>query len=291
MKVKVWAPRAKSMEVVLDSGRHSMSASADGHWEAEVPLFAEGYRLSIDGGDPVPDPRSRWQRDGVHGHSFAVELESPGPFTALPLKDALIYELHVGTFTPEGTYAAAAGKLEHLKSLGVTHIELLPIATFPGKHGWGYDGVALYAPLPAYGNPAELKAFIESCHAAGIAVLLDVVYNHLGPDGNYLGQFAPYFTQRYKTPWGEAINYDDSDSDEVRRFVIDNALMWLRDYGFDGLRLDAVHAIYCFEATHVLEQLAAEVRALSQTTQRNYVLIAESDLNEPRLVRPPVYGG
>ena len=291
MKVKVWAPRANSVDVVHDSGRHAMASTPDGNWEADVPVPDGGYRLSIDGGAPVPDPRSRWQRDGVHGASFAVDLDPPLPFNAPPLKEALIYELHIGTFTPEGTYTSAAAKLDHLRELGVTHVELLPIATFPGARGWGYDGVDLYAPLPAYGTPAELKGFVEACHRAGIAVLLDVVYNHLGPDGNYLGQFGPYFTPRYKTPWGEAINYDDSDSDAVRRYVIDNALMWLRDYGFDGLRLDAVHAIYCFEATHVLEQLATEVRALSETTQRSYVLIAESDLNEPRLVRPTMYGG
>jgi maltooligosyltrehalose trehalohydrolase len=207
------------------------------------------------------------------------------------LSEAIIYELHVGTFTPAGTYEAAVERLPYLKSLGITHVELMPLATFPGSRGWGYDGVHLYAPLPAYGSPEDLARFIDGCHGHGLAVLLDVVYNHLGPDGNYLGCYGPYFTDRVKTPWGAAINYDGAQSDEVRRFVIDNALMWLRDYGFDGLRLDAVHAIFSFEAMHVLEDLSAAVRALGRELERRFVLIAETDQNDPRLVRPVSRGG
>jgi maltooligosyltrehalose trehalohydrolase len=173
----------------------------------------------------------------------------------------------------------------------VTHLELMPLATFPGKRGWGYDGVDLFAPFPAYGTPAELAAFVRACHACGLAVLLDVVYNHLGPDGNYLASYGPYFTDRYKTGWGAAINYDGPHSDEVRRFVVDNALMWLKDYEFDGLRLDAVHAIFSFEAVHLLEELSSAVRALAHESGRELALIAESDLNDPRLVRSASRGG
>jgi maltooligosyltrehalose trehalohydrolase len=294
----VWAPRAKSVELVNEERRLPLEARPGGRWEAliEPALVRGGYRYSIDGGAPRPDPRSRWQPAGVHGASHLVDLEAlrerPAPrFMPVPLRDAVIYELHVGTFTGEGTYAAARERLGHLAGLGVTHVELMPLATFPGRHGWGYDGVDLFAPLPAYGTPAELAAFVDACHERGLAVLLDVVYNHLGPDGNYLGAYGPYFTDRVKTPWGEAVNYDGAGSDEVRRFVIDNALMWLRDYRFDGLRLDAVHAIYSFEAIHVLEELADAVRALGEESRRELVLIAESDLNDPRLIRPASRGG
>jgi len=300
MRFSVWAPDAKSVEIIIGEQRVSLEAQGE-FWQGEAPLSADqGYRLSVNGGAPVPDPRSRWQRDGVHGASFGVDLRElrqvasaaqAAGFQARPLRDAIVYELHVGTFTNEGTYRAAQGKLAHLKSLGVTHVELLPLAGFPGSHGWGYDGVNLYAPLPAYGTPRDLAEFVQACHRIGLAVLLDVVYNHLGPDGNYIGQFGPYFTDRYKTGWGAAVNYDGPQSDEVRRFVIDNALMWLRDYQFDGLRLDAVHAIFCFDAIHVLEELAAAVKDLATESRRNLVVIAESDLNDPRLVRGLSKGG
>jgi maltooligosyltrehalose trehalohydrolase len=294
-----------------------------GYWQTEIDdsVLAHGYRYSIDGGEPIPDPRSMWQPDGVHGASHLVDIERSNAtpphatqpyaerqhaeelqggygirdyaprFAAKPLRDAVIYELHIGTFTPEGTYAAAQTKLQHLNELGVTHVELMPVATFPGRRGWGYDGVDLYAPFPAYGTPQQLAGFVQACHARGIGVLLDVVYNHLGPDGNYLAQYGPYFTDRYKTNWGAAVNYDGPHSDPVRRFVIDNALMWLRDYGFDGLRLDAVHAIFSFDAVHVLEELAIAVRELGAKLRQSFVLIAESDLNDPRLVRRASQGG
>jgi maltooligosyltrehalose trehalohydrolase len=299
MIIAVWAPSAKSVELVTAEQRIALLPSTEGEWQGDVDesLLQRGYRYSIDGGDPMPDPRSRWQPDGVHGASYAAGALRPRDAAVgtrgidRPLRDAVIYELHVGTFTPEGTYAAAQAKLAHLIHLGITHVELMPLATFPGRRGWGYDGVDLYAPVPAYGTPQELAAFVDACHAQGLAVLLDVVYNHLGPDGNYLAQYGPYFTDRYRTPWGAAVNYDGAHSDAVRRFFIDNAVMWLRDYGFDGLRLDAVHAIFSFEAVHVLEELATAVRALGEGLRRSFVLIAESDLNDPRLVHPPFRGG
>jgi maltooligosyltrehalose trehalohydrolase len=325
MIIAVWAPSATSVELVTAEHRVALLPGADGEWQVDVDqsLLQHGYRYSIDGADPIPDPRSRWQPGGVHGASYAVgELrpreaavargmddsrdagdtrgtrdstdtndEHAFPFVQRPLRDAVIYEMHVGTFTAEGTYTAAQAKLAHLIHLGITHIELMPLATFPGRRGWGYDGVDLYAPFPAYGTPQDLAAFVDACHAQGLAVLLDVVYNHLGPDGNYLAQYGPYFTDRYRTPWGAAVNYDGAHSDAVRRFFIDNAVMWLRDYGFDGLRLDAVHAIFSFEAVHVLEELATAVRELGEGLRRNFVLIAESDLNDPRLVHPQFRGG
>lgn len=298
MIVHVWAPSAKSVDLVAGGRRIALRPSSDGAWqmEADEALLKNGYKYSIDGGEPVPDPRSRWQPAGVHGDSHPLprwdeEQTRTRGFEAAALDHAVIYEMHVGTFTPEGTYAGAQSKLPHLVRLGVTHVELMPLATFPGGRGWGYDGVDLFAPFPAYGAPHELAEFVGACHAAGLAVLLDVVYNHLGPDGNYLGQFGPYFTDRYRTGWGAALNFDGPQSDEVRRFVIDNALMWLSDYGFDGLRLDAVHAIFSFDAVHVLEELAAAVRELGARLGRRLVLIAESDMNDPRLVRHPNRGG
>ncbi len=294
----VWAPHAKTVELLAGERRFALQPATEGYWQIDAaPDLANGYRYSIDGAPALPDPRSRWQPAGVHGASHLFE-SGPAPrmsaqrgFQAAPLSEAIIYELHVGTFTADGTYAAAQSKLPHLCSLGITHIELMPLAAFPGRRGWGYDGVDLFAPFSPYGTPAQLVAFVSACHAHGLAVLLDVVYNHLGPDGNYLAHFGPYFSDRYRTGWGAAINYDGAHSDQVRRFVIDNALMWLKDYGFDGLRLDAVHAIFSFEAVHVLEELSIAVKALGKELGRSFVLIAESDLNDPRLVHAPPRGG
>jgi maltooligosyltrehalose trehalohydrolase len=294
---RVWAPNAKRVEVKIGSNLFGMTASEVGWWFTEIPLDGTGidYTFVIDRGDPLPDPRSPWQPDGIHGPSRTVDHTAfswtDHRWQAKPLASAIIYELHVGTFTPQGTFIAAIDKLDYLADLGVTHIELMPIAEFSGTRGWGYDGVDLYAPHHVYGEPDDLKRLIGACHARGLAVILDVVYNHLGPAGNYLARFAPYFTQRYATPWGQAINFDGPQSDEVRRFFCDNALMWLRDYHFDGLRIDAVHAIVDTSAVHFLELLGCEVTELQAQTGRHLALIAESALNDPRIVRRQEIGG
>ncbi len=296
-RVEVWAPYAREVEAICDGRPRGLAAKRGGWWSADVRGVGHGsdYAFRIDGSDPLPDPRSPWQPAGVHGPSRWVDHArykwNDGAWQPPPLESALIYELHVGTFTTEGTFAAAETRLDYLARLGVTHIELMPVAEFSGDRGWGYDGVDLYAPHHAYGGPEALKHLVDACHARGLAVLLDVVYNHLGPAGNYLDRFGPYFTDKYRTPWGEAVNLDGPDSNEVRRFIVDNALMWLRDYHFDGLRIDAVHAIVDISAIHILEQLAAEVGALEHRLGRTLVLIAESDLNDPRIVRPPEVGG
>jgi maltooligosyltrehalose trehalohydrolase len=290
---KIWAPLARDLEVIVNGRPRAAERLEDGFWRADKPPAEADYQLRIDG-KLRPDPRSRYQPEGVHGASRWVADEfawHDEGFRATPLSAALIYELHIGTFTPEGTFQAAIARLPHLKQLGVTHVELMPVAAFPGRHGWGYDGVALYAPHAPYGEPRDLKRLVASCHELGLAVILDVVYNHLGPDGNYLAEFGPYFSERHKTPWGSAMNLDDAGSDEVRRFFLDNARMWLREYHFDGLRLDAVHAIFDQSAVHFLEELASEVSELSAALHKPLCLIAESDLNDPRLVRSRDAGG
>jgi len=296
-EIRVWAPRAAEVELECCGRAAGMARGEGGWWMLDTPLVEHGvdYAFRIDGEGPFPDPRSGWQPGGVHGPSRWVDhgrfAWSDEGWRQPPLGSAVIYELHVGTFTPEGTFEAVIGRLDHLLSLGVTHLELMPVAEFPGTRGWGYDGVDLYAPHHAYGGPEGLKRLVDACHCKGLAVVLDVVYNHLGPSGNYLSRFGPYFTSRYATPWGEAVNLDGPNSDEVRRFFLDNALMWLRDYHLDGLRIDAVHAILDTSATHFLEALSAEVRQLESHLGRSCVLIAESDLNDPRLVRPSEVGG
>ncbi|WP_301177503.1 malto-oligosyltrehalose trehalohydrolase [Actinomadura geliboluensis] len=294
----VWAPAADRVEVVVGGTGHPMEARPSGWWEATVADAVHGtdYGFVLDGSDEVlPDPRSPWQPNGVHGRSRVYDhgrfAWTDQHWHGRPLPGSVLYEMHVGTFTPEGTFDAATDRLDHLVALGIDAVELLPVASFPGRHGWGYDGVHLWAPHEPYGGPDGLKRFVDAAHARGLAVVLDVVYNHLGPDGNRLGSFGPYFTSAHATPWGDAVNFDQEGSDEVRAFVVQNALMWLRDYHFDGLRLDAVHAITDHSATHLLEELGRAVAAESAHLGRQLFLIAESDLNDPRLVTSREAGG
>jgi maltooligosyltrehalose trehalohydrolase len=297
-RFRVWGPRAKRVSVVVDGERHAMESEAHGWWAVTVENAGAGSRYGFllnDEVTPIPDPRSARQPDGVHGLSALVDHAAfawnDAGWHPPTLASGVIYELHVGTFTQAGTLDAAIGGLDSLRTLGITHVELMPLAAAEGERGWGYDGVALYAPLEAYGGPDAVKRFVDAAHARGLAVLIDVVYNHFGPSGNYTGKFGPYITDHHKTPWGGAVNFEDAGSAEVREFFIENALMWLGDYHFDGLRVDAVHAFIDRSAIHFLEQLEAEVRALSNHTGRHYAVIAESDLNDPRLVRAREGGG
>ena len=295
--LRVWAPKPARVAVEVDGQQLPMKPESAGWWSIETELLAPGadYAFVLDDGAPLPDPRSRWQPGGVHGRSRIIDhgsfCWSDLRWDPPPLSSAIVYELHIGTFTPAGTFEAAIERLSHLTELGVTHIELMPVAEFSGERGWGYDGVDLYAPHHDYGGPDGLKRLVDACHARGLAVILDVVYNHFGPSGNYLSQFGPYQTDHYRTPWGDAVNFDGPGSDEVRRFLCDNALMWLREYHFDGLRLDAIHAIVDTSAIHFLEQLVSEVGALQARLSRHLTLIAESNLNDPRVVRPIEAGG
>jgi maltooligosyltrehalose trehalohydrolase len=294
---RVWAPYARQqVQLVLGDDLYALRPAGDGWWQTEAEDVRPNtpYTYVVDGEDAMPDPRSPSQPNGVYlasrtlDHaSFAWQHDS---WALTPLGASVIYELHIGTFTPQGTFDATIDKLDYLTSLGVTHVELMPVAEFAGSRGWGYDGVDLYAPHHAYGGPDSLKRLVDACHARGLGVILDVVYNHLGPSGNYLERFGPYFS-RGNTPWGQAINLDGPGSDEVRRFFIDNALTWLREYRIDGLRLDAVHAIFDTSALHFLEHLAIEVRQLSTQLDRRLEVIAESSLNDPRLVWPVDRGG
>ena len=312
---RVWAPTAAQAEVVLPaagSRRFPMAAVAPdggqsppddrppgwgGWWEATVEDAGPraDYFFSLDGGPLRPDPRSAYQPEGIDGPSRVVDHGafewSDGGWGGIYLPSAILYELHIGTFTPQGTFEGAIDRLGHLVELGVTALELMPVAEFSGERGWGYDGVDLYAPHHAYGGPEGLKRLVDACHDAGLGVVMDVVYNHLGPTGNHLSEFGPYFTDTHKTNWGDAVNFDGPGSDEVRKFVIDNAVMWLRDYHCDGLRLDAVHAIRDDSALTILEQLGRQVSRLAAHLGRPLFLVAESDRNDPKYVRSPAAGG
>ncbi len=293
----VWAPDAFSVELVTENMQVPMKKERGGWWVAPGISLKDGdeYAFSVDEGPGLPDPRSPRQPGGVHGPSVFVDhgrfFWTDDAWQPPPLASGLVYEIHTGTFTPEGTFEGVISRLDHLSSLGVTHLELMPVNGFSGNRGWGYDGVNLYAPHEAYGGPDGLKKLVDAAHEKGIAVLLDVVYNHLGPEGNYLAFFGPYFSKKYASPWGDAINFDGPFSDGVREFFLDNARMWLEDYHMDGLRIDAVHAIFDQSAIHFLEDLARLVRRVESETGKCKCVIAESDLNDPRLVRPPEVGG
>jgi maltooligosyltrehalose trehalohydrolase len=304
---RVWAPHARQVGVVLESGPGAeastpvaiaLQSEARGYFAGMLPGAAAGtrYRLRLDEEAVLlPDPASRFQPEGVHGPSEVVD---PATFAwevdvwALPpFREWAIYELHVGTFTAEGTFEAIIPRLPYLRDLGVTAIELMPIAQFPGARNWGYDGVFPFAAQHSYGGPDGLRRLVDACHRAGIAVVLDVVYNHLGPEGNVTARFGPYFTDRYCTPWGDAINFDGPGSDEVRAFFIDSALMWVEECRVDAFRLDAVHQIYDAQAPPFLAQLAAAVHDRAAALGRSVEVIAESDLNDPKLVLPRAIGG
>ncbi|HKE78917.1 MAG TPA: alpha-amylase family glycosyl hydrolase, partial [Solirubrobacteraceae bacterium] len=292
VEFRAWAPRAAGVAVRVGANDHELADEGYGIRAARVPAAAgDDYWLVLDG-RRLPDPSSRCQPQGLRGPSRVVD---PGSFAwtdrrfrAAPLRDAVLYELHVGAFTREGTFAAAAGRLRELAQLGVTHVELMPIAEFPGRHGWGYDGVYLSAAHSAYGGPHGLQRLVDAAHAAGIGVILDVVYNHVGAGGvKALEAFGPYFSDAYKTPWGKAVNYDGEESDPVREWVLQSATGWIRDFHVDGLRLDAIHAIHDGGAHHVLRELAARVHAVN----RRALVIAESGLNDPKVIRPARQGG
>lgn len=295
----VWANKAQSVTLVLESPevrRVPMQRTPDGYHTVTVEGVGVGarYRYDLDGRVQRPDPASRSQPDGVHGAS-AVSAPNfawtDGAWRGLPMDDYIFYEVHVGTFTPEGTFEAVIAHLPDLVALGVTAIELMPVGQFPGVRGWGYDGVYPYAAQHSYGGLDGLRRLVDACHAHGLAVFLDVVYNHLGPEGNYLHDYADYFTDRYRTPWGSALNFDGAHSDPVRRFFIENALFWLETCHIDGLRLDATQAMADLSARTVLEQLAAAVGALRARLHRHIHLIAETDRSDSRLLRSPLLGG
>lgn len=290
MQFEVWAPQADRVTLHCEGATHALARdpAREGWWTGEAEA-ADGarYGFALDDGPVLPDPRSRRQPDGPDGLSAVVDHgrhEWRARWSGRGLPGAVLYELHVGTYTREGTLDAAAERLEHLVDLGVTHVELMPLCPFPGRHGWGYDGVSLWAVHEPYGGPAALKRFVDRAHGLGLGVVLDVVHNHLGPSGNHLPRFGPYFTDTHTTPWGSAVNLDAPGSDEVRAFLLGSALAWLRDYRLDGLRLDAVHALYDTRACHFLEELSAAVDALAAEVDRPLFLIAESDLNNPRFI-------
>jgi maltooligosyltrehalose trehalohydrolase len=297
-RFRVWAPTTRRVEVVVE-GRAvpaaELTPAGDGYFEGVVDGVVAGdrYRYRLDGGDSFPDPASRWQPDGVHGPSEVVDPDdfewSDGGWQGLDPERLVVYEMHVGTFTPEGTFAAAIDRLDHLVDLGVTAVEVMPIANFPGTRNWGYDGVNLYAPATAYGRPESFRRFVDEAHRRGIGVILDVVYNHLGPEGNYLPAITGgrFFTSRHTTPWGDAVDYDGPHSAPIRDFVLHNALYWAHEFHVDGLRLDATHAIIDDSDPHILREITRAMHALTPPR----VVIAEDERNDRDLVLPAAEGG
>ena len=294
----VWAPKVSRVDLIIE-GRHDpipLQAKPDGTHQAAVSDAAVGdrYRFLLDGNGPFPDPYSRFQPAGVHGPSEIIDPHqfqwTDSDWPGNTMAGMVIYELHVGTFTPEGTFQGVIGQLQELKNLGITTIELMPVASFPGRRNWGYDGVDFFAPTANYGRPDDLRALVDAAHQLGLGVLLDVVYNHFGPDGNYLRAFSEeYFTDHHSTPWGDAINYDGPNARHVRDFVIDNACMWIEEYHFDGLRLDASDTIKDDSRPHILQELTEAARKAAG--DRSITIIAEDAKNDTGLIRPPESGG
>jgi maltooligosyltrehalose trehalohydrolase len=299
-RFSVWAPAAQNLSIRFVGPPNRMvpmERHDSGYFSIDVEKVEQGarYFYHFEDGRDRPDPASRFQPEGVHGPSETTDLEhftwTDSSWRGQPMETCVFYELHVGTYTPEGTFEALIPHLPGLRDLGITTLELMPVAQFPGTRNWGYDGVEPYAPQNSYGGPRGLQKFVDAAHRHGLGVALDVVYNHLGPEGNYFSEYGPYFTDKYQTPWGRAINFDGPDSDEVRRFFIENALHWLDKYHIDALRLDAVHGIFDFGATHFLAELQNAVDALETRVSRKLHLIAESDLNDARLLHTAANGG
>jgi len=298
---RVWAPRLQRLSVTILESASSRSEElqmvGDGYFSGTITGIGEGarYLYRLEDGSERPDPASRYQPEGVHGPSQVVDVMryswSDHGWKGIPLDAYIIYELHVGTFTQEGDFDGVISRLDYLSDLGITAVELMPVAQFPGERNWGYDGTYPFAPQNSYGGPDGLKRLVDACHARGLAVILDVVYNHLGPEGNYLNCFGPYFTDRYRTPWGDALNFDGPDSDPVRHFFISNALHWITEYHIDALRLDAIHGIYDFSARHILQELGETVHRQGTVLGRRVHVIAESDLNDVRVINETKLGG
>jgi maltooligosyltrehalose trehalohydrolase len=296
---RVWAPSCFSVELhfLQDNRVIAMAQQSEGYFIATQGIDpGKSYYYRLNGATDRPDPASRAQPEGVHGPSMVVDPTgyewNDREWRGLPLLDFIVYELHVGTFSKTGTFDGVLGYLRYLRDeVGITALELMPVGQFPGSRNWGYDGTYLFSPQWSYGGPDGLKRLVDACHAEGLAVILDVVYNHLGPEGNYLKDFGPYFTDRYRTPWGDAINYDGPNSDPVRHFVISNALYWITEYHIDALRLDAVHGIYDFGAHHILQELSTAVHWQAEQLGRKVYLIAETDLNDTRIISSSSRGG
>ena len=295
---RAWAPRCRTLDVVIEGRRPlAMTRQDDGLFEGMVAALPAGtrYQYRLDGERYRPDPASRFQPEGVHGPSTVVNPASfpwtDQAFTGHALADLVIYELHVGTFTAAGTFEAIVPHLPNLVELGVTAVELMPVAEFPGSRNWGYDGVHLFAAQSTYGGPRGLRRLVDACHAHGLSVILDVVYNHLGPEGNYLGEFGPYFTDRYRTPWGGAVNFDGPEAEGVRRHFVENARAWVRECHVDGLRLDAIHAIFDASPTHILTEISTAVREEARALGRPVHIMAESHDNDRRIMLPAAEGG
>lgn len=296
----LWSPLKEKVTVHLvlpEEKLLPMTKQEQGYWYLKADNIKPGtlYYYRLEDASDKPDPASHFQPQGVHQASEVIDHSNinwqDSQWVGIPLDEMIIYELHVGTFTDEGTFKAIIPRLSSLAELGVNVLEIMPVAQFPGDRNWGYDGVYPYAVQNSYGRPEDLKQLVDAAHQQGIAVILDVVYNHFGPEGNYIAHHGPYFTETYQTPWGSAINFDDAYSDGVRNYFIENALYWLENYHLDGLRLDAIHAIYDLGAKHILQDIAEKVEELSQKLGRKFYLIAESDLNDVRVIRPKELGG